>query len=61
MTGVEQKGGAGGGVAQHVEAVEQTGVVASNEIGRLDQVAGADGLRPEPKVRDRLGAGFVES
>ena len=54
MRGVQQEGGAGGGKPQYVDLVDETGLVAGDEAGALDQVGRMDRARAEAQVRHGL-------
>ena len=44
---------------EHVNALEEAELVASNKVGTRNQVAGTDGTRAEAQVRGGDGAGFL--
>ena len=56
---VEQEGGAGLGGLQHVDAFQEGELVAGDEVGLGDQVAGADRLGAEAQVGGGDGAGLL--
>ena len=57
--GVDQDRGAGFGHVEHVEALEQVGVVAGHETGATDEVRGADRAVRHPQVRHRDRTGLL--
>ena len=57
--GVEQQGGAGCRALEHLRPLDQRRVVAADEPGRVDQVRGPDGVRPETEVGGGLRAGLL--
>ncbi len=56
---VEQEGGAGFRVLEHVDALEERELVAGDEVGAADEIAGADRLGTEAQVRSRQRAGLL--
>ena len=56
---VEQKGAAGPGLAQHVDAAQEVELVAGDEMRLADQVGRGDRLVAEAQVRGGFGAGLV--
>ncbi len=58
---VEQEDGAGGGVLEHVDLVEELELVAGDEAGLLDQVGRADRPRAERRCETVIAPDFFES
>ena len=50
--GVQQEGGAGGGIIQHVVLFQEDEVVAGDEFGVADQIGRLDRMRAEAQMAD---------
>ena len=57
--GVDEEGGAGGGVLQEVEGVEQAGLVQGDEVRAGDEVGAVNRRGAEAQVRYRGGTGLL--
>ena len=56
--GVDQEGGTGFGGLEQIQLFDEFPLVAGHEVGAVDQVGGADGIRAKPQVGYGDGAGL---
>ncbi len=48
---VEQEGGAGQRMLQHLHGVDKVKLMATDKVGATDQIGGVDGARAEAQMR----------